>query len=63
MTIGKPLRYEEPAMLVDSHFHLDKVLGRSGYANWDDLQRDLQGRRHLELAVANYVIGADGIDK
>lgn len=50
-------------MLVDSHFHLDKVLGRSGYANWDDLQRDLQGRRHLELAVANYVIGADGIDK
>ncbi|XP_052688991.1 3'-5' ssDNA/RNA exonuclease TatD-like [Crassostrea angulata] len=52
MTIDKPLRYEEPAMLVDSHFHLDKVLGRSGYTNWDDLQRDLQGRGHLELVVS-----------
>nr|XP_011447919.2 uncharacterized protein LOC105342621 [Crassostrea gigas] len=59
MTIDKTLRYEELAMLKDSHFHLDKVLGRSGFTNWDDLQRDLQGRGHLELAVANYVFPQD----
>lgn len=59
MTIDKPLRYEEPAMLIDSHFHLDKVLGRSGYTYWDDLQRNLQGRGPLELAVANYVFPQD----
>lgn len=46
-------------MLVDSHLHLDKVLGRSGFTNWDDLQRDLEGRGHLELAVAIYVFPQD----
>lgn len=45
-------------MLVDSHFLLDKVLGRSGYSNWD-LQEDLQDRGHLELAVANHVFPRD----
>lgn len=35
------------------------MLGRSGYTNWDDIQRELQGRGHLVLAVANYVYPRD----
>lgn len=46
-------------MLVDSHFNLDKALGRSDYTIWDNLQEGLQGRWHLELAVANSVFPRD----
>ena len=55
MTVDKPIILEEPISIVDSHFHLDKVLQRSNYLNWPQLQDALQGRSHVDLAIANYV--------